>query len=100
MIYNIKFLPEAKIDLSQAKEYYLIQGHQKLAEDFKQEINRELDYIQKSPKHYQIQYRKLRRALVKRFPYAIFYRIEEQKIIVFAVLHTKQDLGKLRSRLK
>jgi plasmid stabilization system protein ParE len=33
----------------------------------------------------------IRRAVVHRFPYSVFYRIEESQIVVLAVFHTKRD---------
>ena len=100
MVYGVKFLPEVKIDLSEAKDYYFDKGGNQLAERFKTEINSEIEYIQKFPEHYQIQYRRLRRAIVKKFPYAIFYRFENKKIIIFAILHTRQDSSLIHSRLR
>ena len=35
----------------------------------------------------------VRRALVERFPYAIFFIVQERLIAVIAVLHTSQDAG-------
>jgi toxin ParE1/3/4 len=32
-----------------------------------------------------------RRVLLRRFPYKVFYRVEDQRVIVFRVLHGKQD---------
>jgi plasmid stabilization system protein ParE len=33
----------------------------------------------------------MRRALVRRFPYSIFYEIEPQQIIVYGVFHGARD---------
>ena len=33
----------------------------------------------------------VRRALVSRFPYGIFYRVESKRVVVLAVLHTARD---------
>ena len=44
--------------------------------------------VVENPLHYQIRYRKIRFALVKRFPYAIHFTVEEDKIYVLAVLST------------
>lgn len=33
----------------------------------------------------------IRRAVVQRFPYSVFYRIEAAQIVVIAVFHTKRD---------
>jgi len=33
----------------------------------------------------------MRRAVVSTFPYAVFYRIERDRVVVLAVLHTARD---------
>ncbi|MBC7367003.1 MAG: type II toxin-antitoxin system RelE/ParE family toxin [Undibacterium sp.] len=43
-------------------------------------------------------HRGLRRVLVRRFPYAGFYRIDAQTVRVIAVLHTAMNLNRLEDR--
>lgn len=45
-------------------------------------------------------YRELRRALTRRFPYGVFYIVEETKIIVFAVFHAKRDPALWKERYR
>jgi plasmid stabilization system protein ParE len=33
----------------------------------------------------------VRRAMVSRFPYAVFYRVEAKQVVVLTVLHTARD---------
>jgi plasmid stabilization system protein ParE len=40
-----------------------------------------------------------RRALVRRFPYAIFYEHAGDVVTVYSVFHTSQDPAKWRQRL-
>jgi len=40
-----------------------------------------------------------RRALVRRFPYAVFYEYADEKVIVYCVMHTARDPNKWRERL-
>jgi hypothetical protein len=56
MAFSVKFLPEVKTDLTEAKKYYFKKGGNPLSEDFKAEINSEIEYIRKFPEHYQVQY--------------------------------------------
>jgi plasmid stabilization system protein ParE len=41
----------------------------------------------------------IRRALTRRFPYAIYYSIEEEVIIVLGVLHTARDPEEWQRRM-
>jgi plasmid stabilization system protein ParE len=43
-------------------------------------------------------YRDVRRALVRRFPYAIYYRVEPERIAVIAIHHGKRDPRHWQSR--
>ena len=39
------------------------------------------------------------RMITKRFPYAIYYEIEDDLVVVHAVLHTRKDLKSIENRL-
>ena len=97
----IRLLPIVRTDLRKAKKWY----HEKsetLAQEFKTEVNKEIEYIGEYPEHYQRKYKELRQSLVTRFPYAIFYLVEEEqkRVIVFGVLHTSRDPEIVRKRIK
>ena len=100
MEYKLKLLPIAYKDLRKAKKWYL--GiNTALGEDFKLKINKELDYITQNPKHYQKRYKELRQAIVDRFPYTIYYLIEEELkiVVVIGVLAQKQSFERILKRL-
>lgn len=101
MTYSLKLLPIVYNDLREAKKWYN-EKKEHLGEEFKQAVNREFNYIKTYPEHYQRKYKELRQSLVTRFPYAIFYLIEESKkqIIIFGVLHTSRNPEIVRSKIK
>ena len=100
MSYSIKLLPVVHKDLRKAKKWYKNKS-EKLAGEFKIEVDKEIDYIGESPEHYQRKYKELRQSLVTRFPYAVFYQVEESKkrVIVFGILHTSRDPEIVRARI-
>lgn len=100
MNYKIKLLPIALKDLKEAKKWYG-DKNEKLAVEFKQEVNKEIDYIKQYPEHYQLRYKELRQSLVTRFPYAIFYLVEEEqkRIIILGILHTSRNPEIARKRI-
>jgi len=58
MSYKIKLLPIVHTDLRKAKKWY----HEKsetLAQEFKIEVNKEIDYIGEYPEHYQRKYKEI-----------------------------------------
>lgn len=101
MGYRIKLLPIARKDLQVTKSWYN-DRKENLGEEFKLEVNKEIDHIGEFPLHYQPKYKKLRQALVRRFPYSIFYLIEEEKkqIVIVGVLHTSRNPDTIRKRNK
>lgn len=101
MSYKIKLLPIVHLDLRKAKKWYNDKSPT-LAEAFKIEVNKEIDYVGEYPENYQQKYKELRQSLVTRFPYAIFYLVEEEKkqVIVFGVLHTRRNPEIIRRRIK
>ena len=100
-MYKTKLLPVTRTDLQKAKKWYNEQRTE-LGEEFKQEVNREINYIGKYPFHYQIKYKEIRASYVTRFPYGIFYFIEEDKrqIVIIGVLHTKRNPNIIQKRIK
>jgi toxin ParE1/3/4 len=101
MSYKIRLLPIAQKDLQAAKGYFN-DIKENLGEEFKLEVNKEIDYIGEFPLHYQPKYKEIRQALVRRFPYSIFYLIEEEKkeILIVGVLHAKQNPDTVMKRNK
>jgi len=101
MAYTIKLLPIVHTDLQEAKAWYN-EHRETLGEALKKEVNKEIDYIGQHPEHYQRKYKELRQSLVTRFPYAIFYLVEEKKrqVIVFGLLHTSRNPETIRKRIK
>jgi plasmid stabilization system protein ParE len=69
-----------------------------LGDEFLSEIDRILDQIQANPELHAIVYRDVRRAVARRFSYAVYYRIEPAQITVIAVHHSKRDPRSWQSR--
>lgn len=70
-----------------------------LGKDFILMVDAVLDVVARQPELFPTVHRGLRRALVRRFPYAVFYRIDPDAIRVIAVLHAKMNLRRLEPRL-
>ena len=77
-------------DLANAFDYYERQA-EGLGEQFLAIINSTFDAIESYPEMFASVHRDVRRALVARFPYAVFYRVEVRRIVVLTVLHTARD---------
>ncbi|HXQ27925.1 MAG TPA: type II toxin-antitoxin system RelE/ParE family toxin [Gemmatimonadales bacterium] len=91
--------PEAEADLSEAFSWYEDQ-HPGLGSEFLAEVARVLELIEQAPGRYPIIRGQMRRALVRRFPYAIFYVIDPDLIAVTAVMHGRRDPRRWQTRDK
>ena len=90
MTYRLIVRRSAKADIRRAARWYEGQ-RQGLGRAFVQEIDALLNRVCVSPMQYQTIYREIRRAIPRRFPYGVFYRIDGPTILVFAVVDLHRD---------
>ena len=78
--------PQASLDIEEAAKWYenQLEG---LGFDFVIETDFAIERVQKHPKLYPQSYRDVRRVLLRRFPYAMYFVINDAEICVLAVLH-------------
>jgi toxin ParE1/3/4 len=91
--------PEARHDISEAAGWYE-KREDGLGEKFLLVIDQTFVRVAANPDLYPQNYQTLRRALVQRFPYSVFFREFGNDVIVYAVLHQRQDYKILDDRLK
>jgi plasmid stabilization system protein ParE len=90
MSFVLIFRPEVREELDEAYHWYETQ-QAGLGDNFLDCIDEMLNRIRQMPELYAIVHRDVRRAVVRRFPYAIYYRIVFDRVIVLAVLHGRGD---------
>lgn len=62
-----------------------------LGDEFLASINASFEMVEKFPELFAAAHGEVRRAIVARFPFAVFYLVEPSRIVVLAVLHTARD---------
>jgi mRNA-degrading endonuclease RelE of RelBE toxin-antitoxin system len=82
----IEFLEIANTELSDAQRYYNKQ-QSNLGNIFKQEVYSSLLRIQEFPKAYAKTEGNIRKYLLHKFKYSIFYSIEKTNILIIAIAH-------------
>ncbi len=90
MAYNLILKSVAEQDISKAVEWYAKQAPH-LPEEFITAIDYSLNSIKENPKHFQKRYGEVRIVFTERFPYGIYYTIEDDTVFVHAILHTKRN---------
>ena len=97
MTLEIRLRDEATEDLAKAASWYERQlpglGH-----EFLDTTLIFLESISANPHQYPIIHKDLRRALLPRFPFGIYYTVEERFILVYGVLHASRNPGQWQDR--
>jgi plasmid stabilization system protein ParE len=88
---------KARQDILRAAKWYE-QRQPSLGTAFVDQMGATLQSIEDNPSLYPMVYHGIRRALLRRFPCAVFYIVRETGVSVVAVLHCKQDRDRLESR--
>jgi len=100
MNYEIVFRKEAQLDILEAIAWYE-ERQEGLGDELFIALESVKHFIAQNPYHYEDKYNGIRKAITKRFPYIIYYRIESKsKVLVLAVLHMKRSPGLWKRRLK
>jgi len=87
---RLRLTPEAELDLDEAYSWYQTQAP-RLAADFLGAVGGCIAAIRRHPEAYQLVEPAMRRALLRRFPYAVFYEVGSAEIVVYAVFHCAQN---------
>ncbi len=82
--------PRAEADLLAARDWYETQ-RAGLGDAFLTEVRHAIESLAEQPERRPIYYRGLRRLITRRFPYKLFYLAENNRVVVFRILHAKQN---------
>lgn len=95
----LRFTPEADAELTEARQWY---SHQRrdLDAEFMGCVDAVLSRVVDNPRSFPIVYRNLRRAVVRRFPFAVFYEVTSDEIKIVAIFHSRRDPERWQSRVR
>ncbi len=68
-------------------------------DDFVLCVEESLEKISRNPELYPAVHKKIRRILIRRFPYGVLYFIDKNKIVVTGVFHGKRNPKHLKEQL-
>ena len=87
---KVRFTPSAAADIEHAAQWYDAE-RAGLGAEFQAELWRLLDLLVTMPQMGPIAHHDLRRVLLRRFPYAAYYRIVGEVLEIRAFLHHRED---------
>lgn len=90
MAQQLVIRPEAEADIAETYRWYEDQ-QTGLGVDFLLALDTTFQLIRQNPNLFPKLYKNIRRVLIRRFPYGIFYLEEEDRVVVLAVLHARRD---------
>jgi toxin ParE1/3/4 len=82
--------PQAEEEAQEAARWYQ-QESEGLGTTFLETVERALSQIEENPLRFPVIHRGIRRAVLGRFPYGIFFRTRPDRIKVIAILHLARD---------
>jgi len=94
---RVIFLAEARAEALETFRWYE-KERRGLGAVFRSALDKAIKRIRNAPLAYPVQYRDLRRVLIERFPYAIFYRVLPNAIVVVGVIHGRRHPREWRRR--
>jgi len=96
---TIIFTPAAREDLIDAQDWYEkeVLG---LGPRFRAAVDAAIERISVNPKQFPVVHRNIRRALLRRFPYALMFVIEpDDALTVIACFHGSRDPARWQQRM-
>ena len=82
--------PEAQDDVLAARDWYS-QRREGLGEGFVVALDELLDQIAEAPQMHEVVVGEVRRGMIRRFPYVVYYRPLLDRIEILAVLHGSRN---------
>ena len=97
--YKIVITSIAEEDIQTGNSWYELQQSE-LGIEFVEAIEKTIKNLQPNPRQFALIYKGIRRAVVKRFPFGIYYFIKDDLINIFAVVHFSRNPIIWKKRIK
>jgi plasmid stabilization system protein ParE len=99
MKHTLFFSDDARADINEIFKWYE-QQRKGLGDEFLESINKSVIKVLENPYLYQLKYKEQRATILSRFPYRIFYFIEEKQIVIQGVYRMRRDPQMWQNRNK
>jgi plasmid stabilization system protein ParE len=94
---SVRIREEAEVDLSDAAIWYE-QQRVGLGQTFLDQALSVMASLPENPDQYPVVHDRVRRALLDRFPFGVYYRVESEFILIYAVMHARRHPRTWQSR--
>ena len=98
MNFTLQVRRAAELEIAEAQLWYERQAG--LGAEFRSEVTRVIEQLAGTPFVYQVVHRDIRRAIVRRFPYLVWYRTVAGTVIILACTYAGRDPELVKARLR
>ena len=97
-MFNVVFTQAARAELIEAQDWY--EGEAPgLGRRFRAQIDSTVERMSANPLQFPVVYKNVRRALLRRFPYMLFFTIDGDTLLVIACFHASRDPRRWQQRI-
>jgi plasmid stabilization system protein ParE len=96
-VLNVVFTPAARAELIDAQDWYESEAPG-LGRRFRAEANAAIERMSANPLQFPAVVNNVRRALLRRFPYMLFFTIDGDTLFVIACFHASRNPRRWRQR--
>jgi plasmid stabilization system protein ParE len=96
---RLRALPEVSDDITAAALWYRQEYHD-LGTEFTDAVYAFLDEIFATPLTRRLVYKEYRRGFMRRFPYAVYYRVNNDEVVISLVFHAARNPATIRRILR
>jgi plasmid stabilization system protein ParE len=93
---EVVFRPQAEDEVLEVRQWYESKRFG-LGREFGEELNRIVEHIAAGPLQFPRVHGETRRAVLSRFPYAVYFRVADTTVVVLAI-HGRQHPSRWQSR--
>jgi toxin ParE1/3/4 len=90
MTYRVVFRRAAQREFVDATWWYE-ERRAGLGAEFRAEIEHAIESVAQNPARFPLMHRDVRCIRARRFPYSMFFRVEETRVVVLAVFHVRRN---------
>jgi plasmid stabilization system protein ParE len=96
-VYSVLFTQAARGELVEAQDWYENEATG-LGRRFRRAIDALIERMSNNPQEFPVLFKNVRRALLRRFPYSLFFVVEDDAVIVIACFHASRDPSRWQKR--
>ena len=89
-MYLVRFTQTARAELIEAQDWYEDEAAG-LGRRFREAIDALTERMSTNPRKFPVVYKNLRRDLLRRFPYSLFFVVDDDTLLVIACFHASRD---------